>query len=67
VAAGVPAVGITTGQPRQVLVDAGACILIDSFHDLLAVAQDQESGSSSGGKAGGQGGGVRAAAVRVQA
>ncbi|GBG00289.1 hypothetical protein Rsub_12968 [Raphidocelis subcapitata] len=79
VAAGVPAVGITTGQPRQVLVDAGACMLIDSFHDLLALARDQESGggSSDGDGSGGVGSGggraassgVRpeAAAVRVQA
>ncbi len=50
-AAGVPAVGITTGQPRQVLLEAGACILIKDFFDLLAVAAEQEKSSSgsSGG------------------
>lgn len=49
VAAGVPAVGITTGQPGEVLVDAGACILIESFHDLLQIAIEHSSASESDG------------------
>jgi len=50
VAAGVPAVGITTGQPREVLLEAGACLLIEDFYELLAVALEHEgSGSSSSG------------------
>ncbi|KAI8463822.1 MAG: HAD-like domain-containing protein [Monoraphidium minutum] len=47
VAAGVPAVGITTGQPRDVLVAAGACLLVDDFTGLLGVALQHASGDES--------------------
>jgi hypothetical protein len=66
----VPAVGITTGQPRDVLLAAGACVLVEDFHALLDAARAHEaaaaqgSGSGSGGSAGAR---VEAAAVRVQA
>lgn len=48
VAAGVPAVGITTGQPRDVLAAAGACVLIDDFHQLLGMARAHERGEFGG-------------------
>lgn len=64
VAAGVPAVGITTGQPRAALVEAGACVLIDSFHDLLAIAREHEAAAASGD---GNGNGAAAGVAAVEA
>jgi phosphoglycolate phosphatase-like HAD superfamily hydrolase len=48
VAAGVAAVGITTGQPRDVLLAAGACLLVDDFHQLLQVALADASSKEEG-------------------
>lgn len=39
VAAGVPAVGILTGQPEQALRQAGACHIISDYTQLLDLLQ----------------------------
>jgi HAD superfamily hydrolase (TIGR01509 family) len=65
VAAGVPAVGITTGQPRQVLEAAGACLLIDDFFALLAVAERRASAAAAAAGGDGDGEGVASAAAPV--
>lgn len=49
VAAGVPAVGITTGQQPSVLAEAGACVLVDNFFDLLAIAKEDDRRAAGNG------------------
>jgi hypothetical protein len=65
----VPAVGITTGQPREVLLEAGACILVEDFHQLLQVARQQEEQGSGNGNGNGSGGaeGTASAPPRAEA
>lgn len=41
VAAGAVVVGITTSQPAEVLLSAGACCVIESFEELLAAIEAQ--------------------------
>jgi HAD superfamily hydrolase (TIGR01509 family) len=41
VAAGAVVVGITTSQPAEVLLEAGACCVIEDFEQLLAAAKAQ--------------------------
>lgn len=45
----MPAVGITTGQPQEVLLEAGACMLVDDFHQLLQVALEHAATSEGQG------------------
>jgi HAD superfamily hydrolase (TIGR01509 family) len=39
VAAGIPAVGILTGQSQEALVAAGACHIISDYHELLELTR----------------------------
>ncbi|CAN6283860.1 unnamed protein product [Urochloa humidicola] len=50
VAAGVPVVGLTTGNPGKVLSDAGASLLIKDFHDqkLLSVLEEIKPVTANG-------------------
>ena len=37
VAAGIPVIGFTTGQPPEVLREAGACHVCTDFSDIVAM------------------------------
>jgi hypothetical protein len=48
VAAGMPVVGLTTGNPEKVLNDAGASLLIKDFRDpkLLSMLEELEAAAA---------------------
>ena len=47
-AAGIPVFGITSGQEPAVLWEAGCCMLLQDFSDLVALAAQHCSGSNGG-------------------
>lgn len=66
VAAGVPVFGITSGQEPAVLAAAGVCMLIDDFHQLVQLAQEQCKSTDSAAAAAAQAGGGKAAGAGDQ-